>query len=348
MDARHCAGTEMAELMAYAASVGSERPRRKAGAVGFIGNATDATAHYFGRRARPRHHAARLIGYAGSTVRAAEMFHETFPDDDLTVLVDYFGRRSPTPWRSAGASPSWRRRAARRPARHPRRPLRRGAGPAQSYAVLERHAPRAIRRYRNEANCATWSAPASPPRRSGTCAKARRGGLRQGEDRRLLRLRPGQVQGDGRRRAPVDVIGTGSFLPGVEPRPTPPPTSSPTTASRASSSAASSCCKVRGCTSQVWIVDEVKPGAPSGAPTLHFIADSDAHIVKGLIAVLLSIYNGRTPEEILAVDIKGAITRLDLEQHLSPNRANGLYSMVERIRALAAREAAGSPSPNSA
>jgi cysteine desulfuration protein SufE len=106
--------------------------------------------------------------------------------------------------------------------------------------------------------------------------------------------------------------------------------------------------KVRGCTSQVWIVDEVKPGVRSGAPTLHFIADSDAHIVKGLIAVLLSIYNGRTPEEILAVDIKGAITRLDLEQHLSPNRANGLYSMVERIRALAAREAAGSPSPNSA
>ncbi|MGF1592295.1 MAG: SufE family protein [Kiloniellaceae bacterium] len=108
--------------------------------------------------------------------------------------------------------------------------------------------------------------------------------------------------------------------------------------------------KVRGCTSQVWIVGEVKPGAGSagsgpGAPTLHFIADSDAHIVKGLIAVLLSIYDGRTPEEILAVDIKAAIARLDLAQHLSPNRANGLFSMVERIRALAAREAALFPSP---
>ncbi|WP_193371459.1 SufE family protein [Pelagibius marinus] len=95
--------------------------------------------------------------------------------------------------------------------------------------------------------------------------------------------------------------------------------------------------KVRGCTSQVWIVDEVRPGSP---PTLHFIADSDAHIVKGLIAVLMEIYDGRTPEEILAADIKGAIGKLGFEQHLSPNRANGLFSMVERIRALAAKEAA--------
>src|SRR3546814_11550015 len=76
MDARHCAGTEMAELMAYAASVGSERARRKVGAVGFIGNATDATAHYFGLDAGlgPMPHA--FIGYAGSTLRAAEMRSE--------------------------------------------------------------------------------------------------------------------------------------------------------------------------------------------------------------------------------------------------------------------------------
>jgi cysteine desulfuration protein SufE len=99
--------------------------------------------------------------------------------------------------------------------------------------------------------------------------------------------------------------------------------------------------KVRGCTSQVWIVDEVKPGAGSGPPTLHFVADSDAHIVKGLIAVLMEIYDGRTPEEVLAVDIRDAIGRLGFQQHLSPNRANGLFSMVERIRSLAARELAG-------
>jgi cysteine desulfuration protein SufE len=103
--------------------------------------------------------------------------------------------------------------------------------------------------------------------------------------------------------------------------------------------------KVRGCTSQVWIVERLEPGVEPGTPpTLHFIADSDAHIVKGLIAVLLAIYDGRTPQEILAIDIKDAIARLGFAQALSPNRANGLFSMVERIRKLAAGEAA-SPSP---
>lgn len=96
--------------------------------------------------------------------------------------------------------------------------------------------------------------------------------------------------------------------------------------------------KVRGCTSQVWIVSRVDAGPPT---RLHFIADSDAHIVKGLIAVLLAIYDGRTPQEILAVDIKRALGELGFAQHLSPNRANGLFSMVERIRALAAQEASG-------
>ncbi|MEQ9606109.1 MAG: SufE family protein [Kiloniellaceae bacterium] len=98
--------------------------------------------------------------------------------------------------------------------------------------------------------------------------------------------------------------------------------------------------KVRGCTSQVWIVSRVETGTePDGPTRLHFIADSDAHIVKGLIAVLMAIYDGRTPQEILAVDIKRALGALGFEQHLSPNRANGLFSMVERIRALAVQEA---------
>ncbi len=90
-DARHCAGTDMAEMMAYAASVGSERARRRANARGFVGNATDATAHFFGapRGLGTMPHA--LIGYAGSTVRAAEMLAETFPGEPMTVLNDYFG-----------------------------------------------------------------------------------------------------------------------------------------------------------------------------------------------------------------------------------------------------------------
>src|SRR5277367_3179740 len=88
MEARHCAGAEMQDMMAYAASVGSEAAKRE-GAKGFIGNANDMTAHWFGA---PRGYGTMphsLIGYAGSTLRAAEMFHETFPDEPMTVLADY-------------------------------------------------------------------------------------------------------------------------------------------------------------------------------------------------------------------------------------------------------------------
>src|SRR5690348_8342718 len=81
MDARHCAGAEMAEMMAYAASVGSAHAKREVGAVGFVGNATDATAHYFGNHKGRGTMPHALIGYAGSTVRAAEMFREAFPDE---------------------------------------------------------------------------------------------------------------------------------------------------------------------------------------------------------------------------------------------------------------------------
>ena len=84
-DARHCTGPDMAEMMAYAASVGSGRANRKVGAIGFVGNATDATAHYFGQDRGLGTMPHALIGYAGSTVRAAEMFQETHPDEPLTV-----------------------------------------------------------------------------------------------------------------------------------------------------------------------------------------------------------------------------------------------------------------------
>ena len=92
MDARHCAGTEMAEMMAYAASVGSARAKRKVGARGFVANATKATASYFGQEEGKGTMPHAFIGYAGSTLRAAEMFDECFPDEAMTVLVDYFAR----------------------------------------------------------------------------------------------------------------------------------------------------------------------------------------------------------------------------------------------------------------
>ena len=91
MEARHCAGEEMHDMMSYAASVGGAAARKE-GAKGFTGSATQSTAHWFGATRGIGTMPHSLIGYAGSTVRAAEMFHETFPDDNLTALTDYFGR----------------------------------------------------------------------------------------------------------------------------------------------------------------------------------------------------------------------------------------------------------------
>jgi len=85
--------------------------------------------------------------------------------------------------------------------------------------------------------------------------------------------------------------------------------------------------KVRGCASQVWLVREAGEGG-----WLGFRGDSDAHIVRGLIAILLRLYSGRAADEILAFDARAAFARLGLDGALSAQRSNGLYSMVERIR----------------
>ncbi|MGB5950719.1 MAG: SufE family protein [Parvibaculum sp.] len=88
--------------------------------------------------------------------------------------------------------------------------------------------------------------------------------------------------------------------------------------------------KVPGCVSQVWLVTETKHGDKE--PRLVFRGDSDAHIVRGLIAILLQIFSGKTPREILDVDARQILQKLGLNEHLSPQRSNGLYSMVGRIQ----------------
>jgi len=99
--------------------------------------------------------------------------------------------------------------------------------------------------------------------------------------------------------------------------------------------------RVRGCMSQVWLTAQRRPGPP---PTLELHGDSDAHIVKGLIALLFKLYEGRTPQEIAALDVQSVFERLGLENHITMNRRNGFYAMVERINALARQEAALPPS----
>jgi cysteine desulfuration protein SufE len=89
--------------------------------------------------------------------------------------------------------------------------------------------------------------------------------------------------------------------------------------------------KVRGCASQVWLVSHVKPDGAAG-PLLSFDGDSDAHIVRGLIAILFALFSGKSAREILATDAIAVFDRIGLREHLTPQRSNGLRSMVERIR----------------
>ena len=214
MEARHCAGGEMQEMMSYAAAVGSEAARRE-GARGFIGNANDFTAHWFGADAGRGTMPHALIGYAGSTLRAAEMFHETFPDEPLTALVDYFGREITdalevchrfTDLATAG-------RLAMRLDTHGGRFIE-GLDPAESYAALERHAPGAIRRYRSETELRYLVG-------TGVSAAAvwrlREALDAAGFDRVRIVASSGfnvdkcRVMADA--HAPIDVVGTGSFIP---------------------------------------------------------------------------------------------------------------------------------------
>jgi cysteine desulfuration protein SufE len=99
--------------------------------------------------------------------------------------------------------------------------------------------------------------------------------------------------------------------------------------------------KVQGCASQVWLDTEVRPNG-AGGPVLTFTGDSDAHIVRGLIAVLFAIFSGKTANDILAIDALALFEKLGLREHLTPQRSNGFRAMVERIRAeaSAARQAA--------
>jgi len=92
--------------------------------------------------------------------------------------------------------------------------------------------------------------------------------------------------------------------------------------------------KVRGCASQVWLLSHVKPDGAAG-PTLTFDGDSDAHIVRGLIAILLALYSDKKAREILEIDALKLFDRIGLRENLTPQRSNGLRSMVERIRAEA-------------
>jgi nicotinate phosphoribosyltransferase len=215
MDARHCAGTDMAELMAYGASVGSRKAIEKSGAKGFIGCATNHTAPYFGTTKGQGTMPHALIGYAGSTVKAAQIYDETFPDEPLTVLIDYFGAEITDGLDVARAFPE-RVKAGTLSLRidtHGGRYIE-GLDVQQSYAVLERHAADAIRGYRQDnelkyligtgvSAAATWFLRENLDQNGFENVKIVCSSGFNPEKCRVFALAG----------TPVDLIGTGSYLP---------------------------------------------------------------------------------------------------------------------------------------
>lgn len=217
MDARHCAGQEMAEMMAYAASVGSESAKRDSDAVGFIGNSNDATAHYYGNPGGLGTMPHAFIGYAGSSLRAAEMYRDVFPDEGLTVLIDYFGQEITDALEVCRAFPEL---AAAGELRfrldtHGGRYVE-GLDMAASYAVLEKHKPRAVRQYRSETEL-KWLVG------TGVSAAAifhLRDSLDEAgfDNVKIVAssgFGPEKCKVMASAAAPIDIIGTGSFLPDV-------------------------------------------------------------------------------------------------------------------------------------
>lgn len=214
MDARHCAGSDMSNLMSYAASVGS-KAARKNNAKGFIGTSIQATANYFPLNKALGTMPHAIIGYAGSTLEAVKMFHSTFPRDDLVILPDYFGKEITDSIQVCNYfdklskngkvmirldTPSGR--------------FIEGLDTAKSYEVLEKFAPDSIKEYRSDDELRHLVGP-------GVSASAiwylrsqlDKFGFKKVKIIASSGFTNAKCRAIAIAKAPVDVIGTGSFLP---------------------------------------------------------------------------------------------------------------------------------------
>ena len=215
MDARHCAGQEMAKMMAYAASVGSKSAKQDSDAIGFIGNSNDATASYFGNEFGLGTMPHAFVVYAGSTIRAAEMYNEMFPNEPLTVLIDYYGSEITDALNVCHTYSDLAKKGKLRVRidTHGGRYVE-GLDMATSYSVLEKHKPKAVRQYRSESEL-KWLVG------TGVSAAAvfhLRDSLDEAgfESVKIIAssgFGPGKCRIMASAGAPIDIIGTGSFLP---------------------------------------------------------------------------------------------------------------------------------------
>lgn len=216
MDARHCAGMEMANMMAYAASVGSKAAQQK-NAKGFIGNATDATSHYFDNKSGLGTMPHAFIGAYNSTLDAAIAFKENNPKTPLTVLVDYYGKEITDALEVCNNFKNLAQQGelSMRLDTHGGRYIE-GLDPQNSYAVLERNVPEAFRGYRSEQDLKYLTG-------TGVSAAAiwhMREKLNEAGFEKVRIVASSGFNTEKCRvmaqaNAPIDVIGTGSYLPSI-------------------------------------------------------------------------------------------------------------------------------------
>ena len=214
MDARHCAGSEMHDLMAYGASVGSNKAKKEKRAKGFIGTSCASTSHYFGRKKGLGTMPHALIGFAKSTLEAAKLFYNSFPKEEMTVLVDYFGKEITDSLEVCNFFKKLAKngKLSVRLDTHGGRYIE-GLDIEKSYEVLEKFCPNSIKTYRNEKEM-KWLV--------GTGVSVSSIFLRNILDQHGWNkvkivassgFNPEKCMLFANAKAPVDVIGTGSYIP---------------------------------------------------------------------------------------------------------------------------------------
>tara|TARA_Y100001970_G_C14245305_1_gene867736 strand:- start:3353 stop:4474 length:1122 start_codon:yes stop_codon:yes gene_type:complete len=215
MDARHCAGAEMHEMMAYGASVGSKKAKNEIKAVGFIGTSCSSTANYFGKKQGLGTMPHAFIGFAKSTLRAAQLFYESFPKEDMTVLVDYFGKEISDTLEVCNYFNKHAKngKLSIRLDTHGGRYLE-GLDIEKSYEILEKFCPNSIKTYRNEQEM-KWLVGTGVSVSSIFYLRniLDKNGWKKVKIVASSGFNPQKCLLFANTNAPIDVIGTGSYIP---------------------------------------------------------------------------------------------------------------------------------------
>ena len=214
MDARHCAGSEMSELMSYAASVGSKAAKKNK-SLGFVGTSIAATSHYFPSNKALGTMPHAIIGYAGSTLEAVKMFHQTFPKNDLVVLPDYFGKEITDSIQVCNYFDKFSK-AGKVMIRldTPSGRFIENLDTSKSYEVLEKHAPGSIKDYRSDKELRHLVGPGvSAASLWYLRAQLDNFGFKKVKIIASSGFTNEKCKAMSLAKAPIDIIGTGSYLP---------------------------------------------------------------------------------------------------------------------------------------